>query len=118
MMKRINYLGLLSLLALVAILGYTSGNHGLYGFLGFAYYIRYFWVIPDELFLLNLQRASTLALLAELLSLVPFLFGSYLLDLASPLPLSFGLSFAVAILVFTVALNVLEWKESRGLAHD
>ena len=48
--KKINYLGMLSLLSLIAILGWKTGNTGLYGFFGFAYYIRYFWIIPDELF--------------------------------------------------------------------
>ena len=55
-MKKMNYLGLLSLLSLIAILGWQTGNTGLYGFFGFAYYIRYFWVIPDELFQENVRK--------------------------------------------------------------
>ena len=73
-MKKINYLGFLSLLALIAILGWCTENTGLYGFLGFAYYIRYFWVIPDEFFRLNVQKAATFAFMSEMISLVPFMF--------------------------------------------
>ena len=95
---KINCLGFLSLLSLIALLGWSTGNEGLYGFFGFAYYLRYFWVLPDELFRQNLQKAATCAFLTELLALVPFMF----------------LSFAAAILVFTIALLVLEWREQRG----
>ena len=61
MNHRINYLGFLSLLALIAILGWQTENTGLYGFFGFAYYLRYFWVIPDEFFRFNVQKAATFA---------------------------------------------------------
>ncbi|MDO5400435.1 MAG: DUF3796 domain-containing protein [Eubacteriales bacterium] len=118
-MKKINYLGFLSLLSLIAILGWRTGNIGLYGFFGFAAYIRYFWVIPDEFFLLNVQKAATVAVMAEMISLVPFMFiCAYIYDGAKAVPMSFGLSFAVTIIVFTVALTVLEWKERKGAEND
>ena len=59
MKQRMNYLGLLSLLAVIAVLGWQTGNKGLYGFFGFAYYLRYFWVFPDEFFRLNVACGST-----------------------------------------------------------
>ena len=74
MKHRINYLGFLSLLALIAVLGWRTGNKGLYGFFGFAYYFRYYWVIPDEFFRLNVQKAATFAFMSEMirtLSLLP-----------------------------------------------
>ena len=61
MKRKINCLGLLSLLSLIALLAQPTNNEGLYGFLGFAYYLRYFFVQPDELFRLNLQKAATAA---------------------------------------------------------
>jgi hypothetical protein len=113
-MKKINYLVFLSLLSLIAILGWTTGNAGLYGFLGFLYYVRYFWVIPDELFQLNVQKSSTLALMTEMISLIPFMFiCSTIYNVSAAIPMAFGLSFAVAIFVFTFALIFLEWKEER-----
>ena len=114
-MKKMNYLGLLSLLFLIAILGWKTGNTGLYGFFGFAYYIRYFWVIPDELFQQNVQKSTTFAFFAEMISLVPFMFiCATLYDSSSAIPMAFGLSFATAILTFTVVLMIQEWKERKG----
>lgn len=117
-MKKTNYLGFLSLLSLIAVLGWKTGNTGLYGFFGFAYYVRYFWVIPDELFWQNVQKSSTCALFSELLSLVPFMFFCTALhEHSAAIPMAFGLSFAVAIISFTVVLVVLEWKEQKGAAE-
>lgn len=119
MQKNINYLGFLSLLSLIAILGITTDNSGLFGFLGFAYYLRYFWVIPDEFFKLNVQKAATFAFMLELISLVPFMFVcTYIFDAKKAVPMSFGLSFAVVIFAFTIILMVLEWKERRGADND
>lgn len=116
---RINYLGFLSLLALIAILGWTTENTGLYGFFGFAYYIRYFWVIPDEFFLLNVQKSATFAFMAEMISLVPFMFVcSYIYGDAKAVTTAFGLSFVVTVFAFTTALIALEVKERKGAAND
>ena len=119
MLHKLNYLGFLSLLALIAVLGWTTGNTGLYGFLGFAYYFRYFWVIPDELFLLTVQKSATLAFMAEMILLVPFMFASSCrYDTAQAIPTAFGLSFAAAVFTFTAALIILEWKEQKGSEND
>ena len=108
MKHKINYLGFLSLLALIAILGLITDNNGLYGFFGFAYYLRYFWVIPDEFFQLNVQKAATFAFMSEMISLVPFMFVcTYIYGAAKAVPTAFGLSFAVTIFVFTIALRFL-----------
>lgn len=118
-MTKINYLGFLSLLALIGILGWTTNNTGLYGFFGFAYYIRYFWVIPDEFFRFNVQKATTLAFMSEMISLVPFMFlCSYLYDGTKAVPMSFGLSFAASVLTFTFSIIILEWKEQKGADND
>ncbi len=116
---RINYLGFLSLLSLIGILGLTTENTGLYGFFGFAYYIRYFWVIPDECFRFHVQKAATFAMMSEMISLVPFMFVcTYIYGATKAVSTAFGLSFAVAILAFTVALIVLEWREQKGVEND
>lgn len=114
-LRKINCLGFLSLLALLAVLGWKTENTGLYGFFGFAYFIRYFWVIPDELFYQNVQKACTFALLSELILLVPFMFICTMLHNAkAAVPVAFGLSFAAAIFSFSIVLAVLEWKERKG----
>lgn len=102
-------------MAFIAILGWTTENTGLYGFIGFAYYFRYFWVIPDEFFQLNLQKAATFAFIAEMISLVTFMFlCSHIYDADKAVQTAFGLSFAIAIFAFTAVLIVLEAKERKG----
>lgn len=119
MKHKVNYLGFLSLLALIAILGWTTDNPGLYGFFGFAYYLRYFWVIPDEFFQMNVQRAATCAFMAEMISLVPLMFVcTYLYGAGEAVRTAFGLSYAVTIFVFTIVLMVLEWREQKGAEND
>ena len=62
---------------------------------------------------------QTAALFAEFLCLVPLTYAFVLFgDRSRALAQAFGLSFAAAIFVFTVAMQVLEWREQRGLAHD
>lgn len=119
MKHKINYLGFLSLLALIAVLGWRTGNEGLYGFFGFAYYFRYFWVIPDEFFRLNVQKAATFAFMSEMILLVPFMFVcTFAYGAAKAVPVSFALSFAVTILAFTIALIFSEWRERKGAEND
>lgn len=119
MKQQMNYLGLLSLLTLVAVLGLRTGNRGLYGFFGFAYYLRYFWVYPDEFFRQNVQKAATAAIMAEMLSVVPFLYAcTSLFGNVRGVATAFALSFAAAVLVFTAMLVFWEWKERRGAKND
>ncbi|MGF7058141.1 DUF3796 domain-containing protein [Brassicibacter mesophilus] len=113
-MKKFNYLSLLSLLSLIGLLGWKTGDISLYGFFGFAYYIRYFFVIPDELFQLNVRKASTAAFLCQMISLVLFMFSGHFIFLdARAIPFAFGLSFSTAIFVFSIYLAILEYRESR-----
>ena len=119
MKKKINIIGFLSILSLIAILGKTTGNSGWYGFLGFLYYLRYFWGIPDEAFIANIQKAATTAFLLEMIALIPSVFiCSLLLERNRFIPTAFGISFAVAMFSFTIILVVLEWKEQQGVSND
>ena len=115
-MKRrfFNPLVLLSLVALLSLFAIPTRNNGLWGFLGFAYYLRYWNVLPDELFYQNLQKACAAAFLGQMIAL-PFLaVGAFLLEPERMLPLAFGLSFALSIFLFTILLMVLEWREMEG----
>ena len=77
------------------------------------------WVIPDEFFQLNVQKAATFAFMSEMISLVPFMFVcTYIYGAAKAVPTAFGSSFAVTIFVFTITLIVLEWKERKGAEND
>lgn len=117
--RPVNYLGFLSLVALLAPMGHLTGEIGFYGFLGFLYYVRYFTVLPDEFFRENVRRAAMAAWLSEMVLLAPLTYLSFFFsDAARALPMGFGLSFAAAIFVFTIALMVYEYREARGAADD
>ncbi|MCQ2560001.1 MAG: DUF3796 domain-containing protein [Clostridia bacterium] len=110
--KKINYLGFLSLLSLIGLLGWTTGHEGFYGYFGFLCYVRYFWVIPDELFWLNVRKAATIAFLGEMIFLVPLMyFYVFSHEVSEAIQLAFGSSFIVAVVIFTLLLVGLEWKE-------
>lgn len=114
-MKKINWLGFLSLLSLIAVLGWQHQETGLYGFLGFIYFIRYFWVVPDELFILNVQKSATIAFVASMAVLAPAMFAaSPIYGISAAVPMAFALSFAAATISFNLSLAVLEWREQRG----
>lgn len=114
-MKKINYLGFLSLLSLIAILGFQNKNTGLYGFFGFVYFIRYFWIIPDELFLLNVQKSSTIAFMSGMISLIPSMFICALLyNVSAAIPTAFAMCFVVSALAFTISMMIVEYKEQKG----
>ena len=111
-----NCMGLLALPALAALLYFPTGNADFIGFLGFAYFIRYFWVNPDELFLLTLRRAATGAFILEVALFPLLMLGRYLLiPAANPIPFSLGISFAAALIFFCLFHTWLEVKEMRGL---
>lgn len=111
-----NYMGLMALPALASLLFFPTGNTDFIGFLGFLVFLRYFWVNPDELFLLTLRRAATTAYLVECVTLAPFLLLFYALNPhGNPVAQALGASFAVALIFFCVYHSWLEWREARGL---
>lgn len=118
-MKHFNILGLLSLLSVIAVLGFLTDNKGWFGFFGFFYYVRYFWVLPDEFFLENVRKTATLAFFSSILSLVVYVFiCSVFFDPARAAAMSFGLSFATSVIVFSLALAICECREQKGLNDE
>ena len=112
-----NYMGLLSLPALAALLYFPTGRIDFIGFLGFLAFFRYFWVNPDELFLLTLRRSATAAYVLQCASLAPFLLLFYALDPQdNPVGPALAASFAVALVFFCFHHSWLEWKEMKESA--
>ena len=116
---KFNYLSLLSLLSVIGILGFFTENKGFWGFFGFLVYVRYFSVVPDEMFQLNVRKAATISFFTEIISLVFFVFLFVMLYQSKKgLPMAFEMSFAVAIILFSICLTVLEWREMKGAEND
>ncbi len=110
-----NKLGLFSLLALLGVLGLATENKGVLGFFGFAFYLGYFWVLPDELFRQNVRKAATAAFFFQMLSLLPICLGAVLLGLKGSriAGVAFASSFAVGVILFSLYLTWMEWQEKR-----
>jgi hypothetical protein len=54
-----NKLGYVGFLGLLGIVGFFAHNYVYFALFSFLYYLRYFWVIPDELFRENIRRAAS-----------------------------------------------------------
>jgi len=110
-MKR-NPLGFLSLLSLIGVFGLVTGRTGMLGFFGFAYYLRYFFVTPDELFMRNVRRAASIGFfsgvaaigLATVLRMFALINGDIVLVS----------NFVVAVFCFTITLIAFEAREKLG----
>jgi len=109
-----NKLGFLSLLALLGFLGFFAGKPALFGFFGFAYYTRYFFVNPDELFQLNVRTAATIGFFSGVGTTGLAVAARYLFPAAVPNALALASGFVVSIAAFTVALIALEAREQQG----
>jgi hypothetical protein len=107
-----NRLGYLSLLALLGFLGIFTQERGYLGFFGFLYYIRYFTVIPDELFLENVRKAATPAFFTWIAASSVAIALKVLLNSPALAIAGMGLSMALAIAVFTIILTAFEIKEN------
>ncbi len=108
-----NKLGFLSVLALLGILGIATEHKPFLGFFGFAYYIRYFFVTPDEMFQQNVRRAASFGFFSGvgatgLALAVRILFPEFLTS-----NMALASCYVVSMFCFTIALTALEIKEQR-----
>lgn len=109
-----NRLGYVGLLGLLGITGFFADNYAYFALFAFLYFIRYFWVLPDELFCENVRRAATpsfftsLTLYALTVALTAFHPGTLLFVI--------GLvaSAAVPFVLFALLLTIFEWRETHG----
>lgn len=114
-MKHLNPLGFLSLFALIGYLGFTTENNAFFSFWSFLYYLKYFTVVPDEMFKANVKTAGSIAFFIGLFSVkltIPISYFFY--DLIPPI-YTFLSGYVVSIFTFTIVLGYLEHKEQQGL---
>jgi hypothetical protein len=96
----------------LGFLGLFTAQRGYLGFFGFLYYIRYFFVIPDELFRENVQKAATPAFFIGLTACAAAIGARTLLNDPGLTLMGFGIAMALSIFVFTVILIRCEIRES------
>ena len=106
-----NKLGYLSLLSLLGIIGILTEKRGYLGFWSYLYYIRYFNVIPDELFKANVQKAAVPAFFTGIAASAVTIFLRFIANSREIISVGMGLGFALSIAVFTLILTWYEAKE-------
>lgn len=111
---KINKLGFLSILALLGILGLIVDHRPLLGFFGFTYYIRYFFITPDELFVQNVRKAASLGFFSGVAATGIAVTVRFLLPALLTNNMALAACYIVSVLCFTIALVVLELREMRG----
>lgn len=109
---KLNKLGFLSILALLGILGFSI-HPSFLGFFGFAYYLRYFFVTPDELFQQNVNKAASIGFFSGVWAtgisiVIHLLFPDFL-----SANMSLASCYVVSLLCFTIVLLIMEIKEQR-----
>jgi len=109
-----NKLGLLGLLGLLGFFGFINGNYVYCSFFGFLVFLRYFWVIPDELFTANVQKAATPAFFVGIT--IYAITGALTALFINPALFMAGLvtGFVSSFIVFTIILVSRELNESRS----
>ncbi|HEX2946140.1 MAG TPA: DUF3796 domain-containing protein [Clostridia bacterium] len=110
---KINKLGFLSLLSLLGILGIIV-YRPLSGFFGFAYYIRYFFVKPDEMFQQNVRKAASIGFFSGVAATGLAIAAYFLLPTVIPRNVALASCYIVSMFSFTIALVSFEIKEQRG----
>ncbi len=109
-----NKLGFLGLLGFWGILGIVTDNRGFLAFFAYFVFLRYFFVRPDELFKLYVQRAATAAFFTgvcvQAATIAITAFTKDTVQLTGGL----SLSFAASIIVFILLLVIAEFRESRS----
>ena len=109
--KPINKLGFVSLLALLGIGGIITESKGMLSFFCYIVYIRYFFVVPYELFLKNVSKAASIGFFGGIFAtgiavaihmIIPQFLSSNLV---------LGSCFIAGTVCFTVMLLILEIRE-------
>lgn len=110
---KINKLGFLSLFALLGLLGLIMDKSGFLGFFGFAYYIRYFFVTPDEMFMLNIRKAASIGFFSGIAVTTIAVALRTLLPSLITSNMAAASCYVISMFCFTIALLILEFKEQR-----
>lgn len=112
-----NILGYLGLFGFVGILGIITENRGIIAFFAYFVFFRYFFIRPDELFKLNVQRAVTPSFFTAVTVQVLTIVVSILTNNTTLLLKGLAMSFSIPVALFIVILVISEFRESRGCSH-
>jgi len=103
-----NKISLLGLFGFLGLLGLTTQNPGFYGFFGFFGFFGFAKVLPDEMFRLNVNKASRNAFFTGLVLYPAVVVIGAFTSISAAYAFGFAINFAVQILVFSISLSIYE----------
>jgi len=103
-----NRISLLGLFGFLGLLGLPTQNPGFYGFFGFFGFFGFAKILPDEMFRLNVNKASRNAFFTGLMLYPMVVVVGALTSIPLIYAFGFALNFAIQILVFSISLSVYE----------
>lgn len=109
-----NPLGYLGIFGFVGIIGIITEYRLFLAFLSFFVFVRYFFVIPDELFRENVRRAATPAFFTGTAVQAASVAVSAFTKDESLLTAGLALSFSISMFVFIILHVIAEFKEQRS----
>ncbi len=112
-----NKLGFLGVFGFLGVLGIITDDKLFLSFFAFFVFIRYFFVIPDELFRLNVRRSAAPAFFTGIaIQAAAIAINAVTMD-DSYLIVGLSLGFSVPLFLFILLLVILELKEKRNAGH-
>ncbi|MHB1483705.1 MAG: DUF3796 domain-containing protein [Saccharofermentanales bacterium] len=109
-----NKLGFIGLIGFLGFSGILTDNRYLLAFFGFFVFFRYFFVKPDELFALNVQKAAVPAFFTGVaIQTLTIAIISFTKD-KNQLIFGLTLSFSISVFIFILKLVIAEFNEYRS----
>ncbi len=110
-----NELGYVSLLALLGFMGIFTDNRACLGFWAFLYYVRYFFVLPDESFRADIIKSAVPAFFINIGISILTIILKVVFQNTVLLIFGMGAAMVISILVFTVSLAVFQMGKKTNV---
>lgn len=108
-----NSISLLGFLGLLGVLGFVVNNPGFWGFFGFFGFFGFARVVPDEMFVANMNRAARNAFFSGVVVYAASVIWGAFSSFEQAYAHGFPISFTVQIVVFSISLTVYEQGGAR-----
>lgn len=114
-----NKYGIIGFVSILGIWGIYQNEPIFLSFLAFIVFFEYFFIEPDELFIVNMRKAATWGFFTNIVitSLATLVMSVFKIS-SNALAGGATLGFSIGIAVFCFSTSFLEWKEKRGIKDD
>jgi len=112
MKNKLAYLGFLGFFGFLGFYYLFEGAQFLFAFFGFFFYAK---VVPDELFVLHVRKATTRAFFMGVMFSAPILVLSFAVENTAWLRFLLTIPFILSMAVFVMSLAIFEHREKKGL---